>query len=56
MMFTQSFKCKVMIYDKKIASDLCCVNNSCKKMGLRLESFLDVKDECIGRIPFMQSL
>jgi SAM-dependent methyltransferase/uncharacterized protein YbaR (Trm112 family) len=32
---------------KKIASDLCCVNNSCKKMGLRLESFLDVKDECI---------
>lgn len=30
---------------KKIASDLCCVNNSCKKMGLRLESFLDVKDE-----------
>ena len=32
---------------KKIASDLCCVNNSCKKIGLRLESFLDVKDECI---------
>ncbi|CAN5471866.1 hypothetical protein BH18THE1_BH18THE1_10490 [soil metagenome] len=32
---------------KKIASDLCCVNNSCTKMGLRLESFIDVKDECI---------
>lgn len=32
---------------KKIASDLCCVNNSCKKIGLRLESFLDLKDECI---------
>jgi ubiquinone/menaquinone biosynthesis C-methylase UbiE/uncharacterized protein YbaR (Trm112 family) len=32
---------------KKIDSDLCCVNNSCKKIGLRLESFLDVKDECI---------
>jgi SAM-dependent methyltransferase/uncharacterized protein YbaR (Trm112 family) len=32
---------------KTIASDLCCVNNSCKKMDLRLESFIDVKDECI---------
>ena len=32
---------------KKIACNLCCVNNSCKKIGLRLESFLDVKDECI---------
>ena len=32
---------------KKIDSDLCCVNNSCKKIGLRLESFLDVNDECI---------
>ena len=32
---------------KKIACNLCCVNNSCKKIGLRLESFLDEKDECI---------
>jgi hypothetical protein len=32
---------------EKISSDLCCVTNSCKKIGLRLESFLDVKDECI---------
>jgi SAM-dependent methyltransferase/uncharacterized protein YbaR (Trm112 family) len=31
----------------KIASDLCCVNNSCKKIGLRLESFLNIEDECI---------
>ena len=32
---------------KKIVTDLCCVNNSCKKAGLYLESFLGTEDECI---------
>lgn len=32
---------------KKIVTDLCCVNNSCKKPRLYLESFLGTEDECI---------
>jgi SAM-dependent methyltransferase/uncharacterized protein YbaR (Trm112 family) len=32
---------------KKIVTKLCCVNNSCKKAGLKLESFLGTEDECI---------
>jgi SAM-dependent methyltransferase/uncharacterized protein YbaR (Trm112 family) len=32
---------------KSIISDLCCVNNSCNKNGLMLESLLEVGDECI---------
>jgi len=32
---------------KKIVTDLCCVNNSCKKARLYMESFLATEDECI---------
>ncbi len=32
---------------KKIVTYLCCVNNSCKKARLNLESFLGTEDECI---------
>jgi uncharacterized protein YbaR (Trm112 family) len=32
---------------KKIVTDLCCINNSCKKARLNLESFLGTEDECI---------
>jgi SAM-dependent methyltransferase/uncharacterized protein YbaR (Trm112 family) len=32
---------------KKIVTKLCCVNNSCKKAGLNLESYLGTEDECI---------
>lgn len=32
---------------KKIVTDLCCINNSCKKARLSLESFLGTEDECI---------
>jgi hypothetical protein len=32
---------------KKIVTDLCCINNSCKKVRLNLESFLGTEDECI---------
>ena len=32
---------------KKIVTDLCCVNNTCKKPRLYLESFLGTEDECI---------
>ena len=32
---------------EKIVTDLYCVNKSCKKIRLSLESFLELKDECI---------
>jgi ubiquinone/menaquinone biosynthesis C-methylase UbiE/uncharacterized protein YbaR (Trm112 family) len=32
---------------KKIITDLCCVNHSCRKERLRLESFLEIEEECI---------
>jgi len=32
---------------EKIVTDLYCVNKSCKKVRLSLESFLELKDECI---------
>jgi ubiquinone/menaquinone biosynthesis C-methylase UbiE/uncharacterized protein YbaR (Trm112 family) len=31
---------------KKIVTELCCVNNSCKKARLNLESFLGTENEC----------
>jgi SAM-dependent methyltransferase/uncharacterized protein YbaR (Trm112 family) len=32
---------------KKIATDLCCLNESCKKAILSLESFVGTNDECV---------
>ena len=32
---------------EKIVADLYCVNKSCKKVRLSLETFLELKDECI---------
>ncbi len=35
-----------IIVIEKIVTDLCCVNKSCKKERLSLESFLELKEEC----------
>jgi SAM-dependent methyltransferase/uncharacterized protein YbaR (Trm112 family) len=32
---------------KKVATDLCCLQKTCNKTGLKLESFVGTKDECV---------